>query len=517
MPELTSEIEVGRGTELRRVTIERGDVWRTLIGSAVLAALYYGSARLGYELNFAGPVAAIIWLPVGVAISFLYLGGLQFLPGVLVGDLLANDYSTLPLGTAMLQTLGNLLEVVIAVAVLRRLVRRGSPLDRAAGVGAMLLAIALGVTVSATTGSLALLPTDIASLGDLPRIWRTWWLGDATGALVVLPFAIAWYRPLPERLSRPQWIEAGVLLAVTAGLSEVALRSEEPLVYLMFPALIWAALRFGRRGATLAIAVVVGLTVWNTTHYAGPFVFDSVTRSVLNTQLFIAVAAVTTLLLSAIMAERMQFADGLAASRARIVGAADTERRRLERNLHDGAQQRLIALAYRLHDATLAADGARDGTRKLLEESEEQLQLAIDELRELAHGIHPAMLTTLGLGNAIHGLTERASIPVTVVHLSEERVDAAAESTAYYVVAEALANAQRHSHATSVRVWAIVSPGLLRVEVDDNGVGGAAEELGSGLQGLRDRVEALGGSFRVISIPGLGTRIGAEIPATALA
>src|SRR5262249_29126243 len=141
-------------------------------------------------------------------------------------------------------------------------------------------------------------------------------------------------------------LEAVALVAALAGLSEIAFRSATPLTYLVFPALIWAALRFGQRGSTMAVAVAVSFAVWNTVHYAGPFHFHSITHSILSVQLYIAVAALSTLCLAAVVSERRTYAAGLERSRTRIVEAADEERRRLERNLHDGAQHRLTALAY---------------------------------------------------------------------------------------------------------------------------------------------------------------------------
>src|SRR3954470_10636893 len=131
-----------------------GPTWgrrgRYVAGVAVLAAVYYGAAKIGYELEFSGPVAAIVWLPAGVAIACLYLGGLRFWPGVLIGDLLANDYTALPFGSALGQTTGNLLEVVVAVVLLRRFAPRDSPLDSVKGLGRMVAAIAVGTALSAT-------------------------------------------------------------------------------------------------------------------------------------------------------------------------------------------------------------------------------------------------------------------------------------------------------------------------------------------------------------------------------
>ena len=482
-------------------------------GVAALAALYYLAAKLGYELEFAGPVAAIVWLPAGVAIAFLSLGGIRFWPGVLIGDLLANNYAALPLGSALGQTAGNMLEVVVAALLIRRLTARGSPLDSLAGLGRLFAVIAGATAISATIGPLSLLAGEAISIGELPEVARTWWLGDAAGALVVIPLALAWYRQPPRDWGRGRAVEAVAMLAAVAATSEIAFRSERPLAYLAFPALGWAGLRFGRRGATLAIAVAVGFAVWNTTHYHGPFVFDSMTLSVLNAQLYIAVAALSTLSLAALVSERKRFAEGLDASRVRLVNAADTERRRIEHNLHDGAQQRLTALAIRLGSAADRAGKADEPSAPDLRAAGEQVMLAIAELREITHGVHPSALTDGGLAVAIREVAARSTVPVTVGDLPSGRFDAPAETTAYYVFAEAVTNAQKHADASSIYVRAMTTPGTLHLEIADDGDGGATQRAGGGLTGLRDRVEALGGSFTIDSPAGQGTRIAAAIPA----
>jgi len=140
---------------------------RYAAGVLGLAGLYYAGAKTGFLLEFSGPIAAIVWLPVGVAISFLYLGGLAYWPGVLIGDLLANNYSLLPLGSALGQTCGNVLEVVIVVWLLRRLVRHGSPLGSPRGVGAIALSIAAGAAVSATVGTMSLLSGGVIGIHGL--------------------------------------------------------------------------------------------------------------------------------------------------------------------------------------------------------------------------------------------------------------------------------------------------------------------------------------------------------------
>lgn len=490
---------------------------RYLLRVAGLAAAYYGAAHLGYALDFAGPVASIIWLPVGVAISFLYLGGLALWPGVLIGDLLVNNYSTLPLGSALGQTFGNLLEVIVATLLIRRLHPRGSPVSSVSGLTRLLFAIAAGTAVSATVGSLSLRLGNVVSAAALPHIWRTWWLGDASGALIVVPLAIAWARPSRRSRWSGRAVEWLLLLAAVAVLSQVSVPGARPLMYLAFPALIWAALRFGQRGATLAVAIVAGFTVNETVHHVGPFVFRSITHSILSTQLYLAVTALSTLFLGAVVTEREDLAERLRASRARLVEASDAERRRLEHNLHDGAQQRLTALAVRLGIASGRVRDDPDVAAAMIHDAGRQLSLAIDELRELAHGIHPMLLTRLGLAKAIQSVAERSAVPIELVELPSATVQPAAEATAYYVFAEALTNAQKHARASSIRVRAAEVGGMLQIEIIDDGVGGASESGGLGLQGLRDRVEASGGTFEVDSSSGRGTRVAATIPTTAAA
>jgi signal transduction histidine kinase len=487
---------------------------RQLVATAVLVGAYYGAAQLGYALEVAGPIAAIVWLPVGVGIAFLYLGGLALWPGVLIGDLLVNDYGVSPLGSALAQTTGNVLEVLVATVLLRRLVRTGSPLDSIGGICRMLAALAAGTLISATLGPLAQLTGGVIEGDALATVWRTWWLGDFTGALVVVPLAIAWYRPPPLQWLKARALEGALLLVAIVVTSELATRTSLPTFYVIFPPLLWAALRFGQRGATLGVAIAVGITIWNASENVGPFVYHEISHMVINTQLFIAVASFTTLFLAAVASERQAFAEGLRASRARLVEASDIERRRLLRNLHDGAQQRLTALVVHLRLA--ADDSARtpESSAAPLDRAERELLLAIEELRELARGLHPALLARLGLAAALKGVATRATVSVTLAELPTARLDDVAEATAYYVVAETVANAQKHAHAGSIQVRAGVHHGALRVEVTDDGIGGAVETPGSGLEGLRDRVEAIGGTFAVES-NGHGTRVSARIPTLA--
>jgi signal transduction histidine kinase len=208
---------------------------------------------------------------------------------------------------------------------------------------------------------------------------------------------------------------------------------------------------------------------------------------------------------------RAQLAE-LRASRARIVSAGDEERRRLERDLHDGAQQRLLSLglALQLVRAKLGPDV--DGAADLLTEADVELRAALDELRELARGIHPAILTEQGLAAALKSLAERSPVPVTIASLPDQRLSAPAEAAAYFLVSETLANVAKYAQATHVRINLTHVDGRVLVDIDDDGVGGADPARGSGLRGLADRVHALDGRLALESPPGNGTHLHAEIP-----
>ena len=202
----------------------------------------------------------------------------------------------------------------------------------------------------------------------------------------------------------------------------------------------------------------------------------------------------------------------LAASRARIVSAGDVERRRLERNLHDGAQQRLVSLSLSLRLALAKLDTDPVAARAVLAEAGDELGLALEELRELARGLHPAVLSERGLRAAVVTLADRAPLAVEVADIPDERLPESVEAAAYYLVAEALTNAVKYADASEVRIRVARGDGSVVVEIADDGVGGADPAAGTGLRGLTDRVEALGGSLAVVSPAGGGTTLRAEIP-----
>jgi signal transduction histidine kinase len=203
------------------------------------------------------------------------------------------------------------------------------------------------------------------------------------------------------------------------------------------------------------------------------------------------------------------------ASRARIVEAGDAAMRRIERDLHDGTQQRLVALALHLQRVRADVRAEERDTHAAFDQVERELKSVIDEVQELSRGVHPAQLAEGGLRPALRALARRSPTPIDLSVDVPERLPASVETAVYYVVSEALANAIKHSQATSVFVTVALDSGAIRATVADNGVGGAEIGAGSGLTGLSDRVDALAGRFEVISPHGGGTTITVELPVAA--
>jgi signal transduction histidine kinase len=271
------------------------------------------------------------------------------------------------------------------------------------------------------------------------------------------------------------------------------------------PARLRAAPReSGVAGSAVGTPIVVGGRLW------GVMIAVSSSRKPLARDTEARLASFTDLVATAI-ANAESRAD-LAASRARIVATADATRRRIERDLHDGAQQRLVSLALELRAAQTSVPPELEALDDELSRVAEGLASVTDELREMARGIHPAILTEGGLGPALKTLVRRSPIPVDLAVRAEARLPERVEVATYYVVSETLTNAARHASASVVRVEVEAVGRALRVSVRDDGSGGADPNRGTGLLGLRDRVEALGGAITVQSPPGAGTSVDVELP-----
>ena len=245
--------------------------------------------RIGLELAYLDGAVAALWPPAGLGLAVLFLDGLRLWPGIVIGDLLLGDFST-PFATVVAQTVGNTVALVVAALVLRRLTGGRGELERVGDVVALVACALLAAVISGAVGPLALRLGDVIAADELGRVFRTWILGDACGRAGggAGPADVGdagRARHPPAR----SLVEGAVALAVLVVLAELSPQRDVP--YIVFPVLLWAALRFGPRGAATAILVVCSITVWNTAQSDGPFVRDSLTDSLLATQLFIAIAA----------------------------------------------------------------------------------------------------------------------------------------------------------------------------------------------------------------------------------
>ena len=494
---------------------------RCLAGVLGLAAAYYAAGEASLALQYTGPVAAL-WLPVGIAAVAVAFGGVRWLPGMVIGDIALADAAQ-PAGTALAITAGNVADVLVIAWLLRRSV---GGLERLEQVGRLLGAIAAGAAISAATATLALLAGEAIDAADVSTVFRSWFLADACGSLVVIPLFLAWrQRGAWGRRGRAVG-EGAVLAAAVVGLSALAASSEPALSSLVFAPLIWATLRFGQRGATAAVAIAALTTVWITAERTGTFVDQPITDSALGTQLLIAVAAVTMLCLAVVVAERRRATIELAESRRREEDRAGVERARIARDLHDSVSQSLFSTALHMRSASraLRRDGHPEGAARLeLDRARELVGGALAEMRALVFELRPAALAEDGLVVALasHAAAVAAREDLSIgVHgprgplpLTPE-----VEEQLYRLAQEALANVVKHAAASRVAIDVTASDGTVVVTILDDGHGfdpAARGAGGYGLRSMRTRAEGAGGQLDIESASDGGTLVRAEVPAHA--
>jgi signal transduction histidine kinase len=504
-------------------------VARYIAGVGALTGGYYLAAQIGYELQFTGSIAAI-WPPVGLAVAWLYLGGLRWWPGIVIGDLLSSEGGS-PLETELVITAANLAEATVATLLLWRLVGRRAGFERLDQIGRMLLAIAVATTISATVGSITLLVEGTIDSGEVAKIWRTIWIGDSTGALVVLPLILVWAHAwstewnLRRALENPRRVlEAAAMVTAVLGLSAIVLSSPRPVSYLVFPALIWAALRFGQRGATLAVFCAAGMAVWLTANNVGPFVRHSITESALSTQLYIATAAITTLCLGAIVSERQRSAADLVESRRRELERASEERQRIARDLHDSVSQSLFSMTLhaRTAERALKQTGQRayDAVARELSQVGDLSRTALAEMRALIFELRPGGLAEEGLVSALTkhagAVSARGGLPIEVTGPSERLpISAECEEHLYRLGQEALANISKHAAATQATVAVTNDGATVGLEVLDDGRGfdpNGKYDGHLGLTTMRSRAREMGAEMSIDSTPGRGTLVRVQLP-----
>jgi signal transduction histidine kinase len=494
----------------------------------LIAGGLYVANQSGEALLLTGGVGAF-WPATGVGIALLYLGGLRWWPGILLGDLLASIVdlpgARQPLGIALADTAGHVARAVVAVLILQRLVGRRAAMDRLEQVGAVFVAVATGEAISATVAILSRWAGGVLEVAEMGVFWRSWWLGGVAGGLVVVPLALAWAHAPASVWRGRRAGEGALMLIAVAGLSGIALSADQPLTYIVFPAFIWAALRLGPQGATLAVAVAAVIAVLATSNEAGPFVEHSPTDSALNLQLYIIFAALTTCCLAAIVSERRRAALELAESQRREGERAALERQRIARDLHDSVSQSLFSTTLHVRTAQHALELQElDSTGPVGEELSEIGQLtrgALAEMRALIFELQPGALAEEGLVAALtkqaSALSAREGLVIEVDGPGERLpLEPEVEEQLYRVGQEALANVVKHARASSATVRIAATDDTVSIEVTDDGRGFDPAAVGPehfGVRSMRGRVADLGGRLEVTSAPGRGTVLRVEVPA----
>jgi signal transduction histidine kinase len=496
----------------------------------LLAAAYYGAAKVGQTLRYTASVSAI-WPPAGLGIAVLYLWGLRWWPGVLLGEIVVNGEllggdGTFPIGSLLGQQTGNMAEIIVGALLLRRLIGPQAALDRVEQVGGMLVALAVATAISATVGTVSMVAGGAVDGSDAGVFWRTWWLGDTSGGLVVLPLMLAWAHDPIAAWRRSRTWEGAAVIASVAALTVAAFSTHEPIRYAVFPALIWAAFRLGPPGATLSVAITAGLAVGVTANDVGLFFQQPIDHQTLSTQLYIWVAALTTLFLSGVMSDRERSARELAEARRREGARAMEERRRIARDLHDAVSQALFstvlhtrtaqkALVQEGHGTTGRVGHSLDAIADLTKSVQSEMRALISELHPgaLHDGLVDALARHASGIRTLDGLTIDVRGPELRLVLPEF-----VEAQLFAIGREALANVERHADASKASVVVEARRGQIVIEVRDNGRGfdPAAEHPGHfGLDSMRSRADEIGGRIAITSAPESGTTVRVCVPTEA--
>jgi integral membrane sensor domain MASE1 len=272
---------------------------------AVLAGVYYGAAKLGLNLAFASPSVTAIWAPTGIALAAVLLWGYRVWPGVALGALLANGWTGVPFYTVLGISVGNTLEALAGAYLLRELADFRASLERVRDVIALaILGGVVSTTISASIGVTSLLVGNEITSGDIGSVWRTWWLGDMGGDLLVAPALLVAATHWPYRRAPGRLPEAAVLAAVVLGVSGLVFSRDTPLIFVLFPLGVWAALRFWQPGTVVGILLVASIAIPLTENDSGPFAGHSPDDRLLLAQGFLGVASLTMLVLAAVITER---------------------------------------------------------------------------------------------------------------------------------------------------------------------------------------------------------------------
>lgn len=507
------------------VSALRRPLARYVAGVVLLGLAYFAAAKLGQTLRYTASVSAI-WPPAGLGIAALYLWGLRWWPGIFLGELLVNsellvDNVSLPLGSLAGQQAGNMAEIIVGAWLLRRLIGPRAVLDRTEQVAGMIVAVGVATAISATVGTISMLAGDVIDFSDVPTFWRTWFLGDTSGALVVLPLVLTWRDPRAA-WRRMRSIEGFALIALVVVLASVAVTNAAPLTYLIFPALIWSAFRFGPPGVALAAAINAAITIGVTAHNDGVFFSQPIDERTLSTQLYILVASLTALFLSAVVSERERSTQELAESKRREGERALEERRRIARDLHDSVSQALFSSGLHTRAAQKAVieeGGSLSGRLgeklstidELTKRAQREMRMFIFEWGpEGGDGLVPAFERYVTSLANDHGLEVELTGPDAPLPLSRTT-----QIQLYGIAREALTNVIKHAGTSSAQLRVDVEETHVILEIEDRGHGfdlGESHAGHYGLASMRSRAGEIDSGLEITSTAGQGTLVRVEVP-----
>jgi len=544
-----------------RAPLDLGPRWARIL---VVGVVYFVTAILGLLLAVETTNASAVWPASGIALGAVLMLGTRAWPGILGGAFVANaavflahQAASAPISLAVSACIagGNTLEALAAGVLLHRWIGTANPLEGTEDFLKFVAAVLAACLISSFIGPTCVALAGIMSWALYPSAWFTWWLGDVTGVLLLVPLLLAWRHQAGRRTELNRWQELAVLAIAMAFTSLMSFGgwllprdTHYSLTYLPFPVLLWAAFRFGPRVTSAAILVVAVTAVWGTLQRHGPFVRGTVYESLVLMQAFVAVTAVTILATCAVVSERRamvkvirdlnaelegrvsertaQLADAnerLHTLSRRLLVAQEGERRRIARELHDEIGQSITAAQLNLRTLQHRAGG--EGLAPQLEENVRMLEQLLEQVRDLSLDLRPSMLDDLGLVVALRWYTtqqaQRAGLrPVFRAGPLEDRLDPALETTCFRLAQEAVTNVVRHAHAGKITVELHREGTALHLMVRDDGVGfdlNAVRHAGGargtlGLLGMEERVSLVSGRLEFRSAPQQGTEVHAWLP-----
>jgi signal transduction histidine kinase len=508
-----------------------------------LAAIYTLAGKLGLALAFVNASATAVWPPTGIALAAVLVFGPRVWPGIFLGAFLTNETTAGSVVTSLLIASGNTLEALVGAYLVNRFAGGRLAFENGRSIFRfVLLAGFVGTSVSATIGVTTLSLSGLSEWSAYRSTWLTWWLGDASGAIIVTPALLLWTANHHMRWSREQLRElvALVVASVVVGWL-VFVVSEYPLGFLCIPICVWAAGRFGQREAATVTCLLSLIALWGTVHGFGTFARDSVNDALLLIQAFLAVTSVIGLIVGAAMSGRNMAEESLRRAYAelrmsyerirqlagRVISAEEAIRADISRDLHDDVCQELACMSLAASSLKRSSGDIQDADAQLaLAELQQKVVGLVEGVRGLSHNLHPSTLRLVGLASALeaHCIEVEKRHQVRVGFKIEGDLGHVHPDVAlslFRIAQEALRNAV-YGEARRLAVSIARARDHIELTVTDDGRGFDLEAVrrdgsGLGLVSMEERAHVVGGDLQIITRPGQGTTIHVRIPAGACA